>query len=210
MTNEENKEITRVSHDNIAQQYYDEYHNDKTDLSYFDDFMINCNSKILDLGCGMGHYSKYMKSKGFDVIGIDFSEGMINIARRTNPDIEFIEADICNLPKSLDDDFDGVVLAFVLQHMSKEDAKKCLNGLHQHLKEKAQLLILFRFGDKVVIEPEPFNSDFAYLIKEYTINELSQLLSECGYKVKKITRKPYINDPNSLVLTTAVIFAEKS
>lgn len=56
MKNNANKIITKLAYNNVAQQYYDEYHNDNSDLSYFDQFLVGSGKKILDLGCGMGHY----------------------------------------------------------------------------------------------------------------------------------------------------------
>ena len=54
-----------------------------------------------------------MKSKGFAVVGVDFSKEMLKIAQANNPDCLFLESDICNLPEDLARDFDGVL--FVLK-----------------------------------------------------------------------------------------------
>jgi len=77
-----NKEITKKAHDAISKQYYQEYKDDKTDLEYIDKFLDICNKKILDLGCGIGHYSKYVENKGFEVVGVNFSKEMLKIAKK--------------------------------------------------------------------------------------------------------------------------------
>ena len=59
-----NKQITKEAHDAIAEKYYELYKDDVSDLKYFDLFLSDCELKILDLGCGMGHYSNYMYNKG--------------------------------------------------------------------------------------------------------------------------------------------------
>ena len=46
-------------------------------------------SKILDVGCGTGHYVSSFGSKGFDIIGIDISPSMIKKAKRNFPDYKF-------------------------------------------------------------------------------------------------------------------------
>ena len=38
--------------------------------------------KLLEIGCGTGHWSEYFCNKGFDVTGVDISEQMIAIARQ--------------------------------------------------------------------------------------------------------------------------------
>lgn len=44
---------------------------------------------VLDLGCGSGVYTMELASFGANVVGSDFSSGMIEIAKRENPNIKF-------------------------------------------------------------------------------------------------------------------------
>jgi ubiquinone/menaquinone biosynthesis C-methylase UbiE len=40
----------------------------------------------LDFGCGAGRSTRFLRSLGFDVVGIDVSEAMLNLARAADPD----------------------------------------------------------------------------------------------------------------------------
>jgi SAM-dependent methyltransferase len=64
--------------------------------------LINSNIKALDLGCNAGKYSFFMEKLGAEVIGIDFSDVALGIAREIGEDIKsnciFIEANILNMP----------------------------------------------------------------------------------------------------------------
>ena len=40
------------------------------------------NAKILDVGCGVGVDAGFMVAEGFEIIGIDLSKEMLNIARQ--------------------------------------------------------------------------------------------------------------------------------
>ncbi len=61
-------------------------------LDFLDDLWINKYEKIinsipkgsvLDLGCGIGQYSKYFLNKGFDVISADISVSALNKLKET-------------------------------------------------------------------------------------------------------------------------------
>lgn len=52
---------------------------------------------IVDLGCGVGHFAKLIKDRGYKkYIGIDFSEGMVEKARTQVPGFSFIIGDLRN------------------------------------------------------------------------------------------------------------------
>jgi len=62
--------------------------------------------KLLEVGCGTGHWSRLFSERGFKVTGVDDSERMIEIARRKNiPNASFLKADAHSLPFA-DDSFD--------------------------------------------------------------------------------------------------------
>lgn len=44
---------------------------------------------VVDLGCGSGLWAEQLVNRGFDVLGIDISEAMIDLARRRAPQAEF-------------------------------------------------------------------------------------------------------------------------
>ncbi len=57
-------------------------------------------SKILDIATGTGKQAFAFAKKGYDVIGIDLSEDMLRIAKKTNKyrNVEFKIADATNIP----------------------------------------------------------------------------------------------------------------
>ena len=202
-----NKEETRIAHNAIAREYYELYKDDETDLMYFDEFLNMCGNKILDLGCGMGHYDNYMFNKGFDVTGIDYSEEMIKIAKENNDKIKFIISDVCDLKDIDGNKYDGVLVAYLLQHMSKEEVKELFKNLVNYIETGTKLLMFLREGDSILEEVEPINPKYKYIINEYSQEEIKELLENNGWEVLKLVRKDFVDDPNSLAPNTLVVIA---
>ena len=57
--------------------------------------LIDCRpgSTIVDLGCGNGALTNAIKNKGSHVIGIDATSELLDVARKSYPDIDFMQAD---------------------------------------------------------------------------------------------------------------------
>src|SRR5215467_13273622 len=57
-----------------------------------------CGLKVLDVGCGTGHYMARLRSRAFDVAGVDGSEEMLLHARQNNPESRLECADVDRIP----------------------------------------------------------------------------------------------------------------
>jgi 2-polyprenyl-3-methyl-5-hydroxy-6-metoxy-1,4-benzoquinol methylase len=71
----------------------------KTEVSFLLDlFPLAPGSRVLDLGCGTGRHSIELASRGYSVVGIDISPGMLEVARGAanarSVEVEFIESAI--------------------------------------------------------------------------------------------------------------------
>jgi SAM-dependent methyltransferase len=88
------------------------------------DFLPNVNRcpKIVDLGCGVGHFAGIIWNRGYrDYLGIDFSSRMLKRARRKVPRFEFIRRNL--LDESLQEWFEKkqlFVLLEVLEHINDD------------------------------------------------------------------------------------------
>lgn len=71
--------------------------------------------KVLDVGCGSGLFTRKLKKWGASVIGVDFSQGMLKIARAEHPDISFLKATLTRLPFD-SASFDVVTSSLVLHY----------------------------------------------------------------------------------------------
>ena len=103
--------------------------------------------KILDLCSGTGDISGLIKEKYKDVevIGLDISEKMTEIAKKRYPDIKFIIGDASSMP-FCDNEFDYVISAFGFRNI--EDKEAAINEIKRVLKEKGKFIHL-DFGKSV-------------------------------------------------------------
>jgi len=78
--------------------------------------------KLLEVGCGTGHWSQFFSECGFEVTGVDISERMINIARaKSIPNSLFQIADGHSLPFE-DSSFDVTAAITTLEFVRDAEA----------------------------------------------------------------------------------------
>lgn len=72
--------------------------------------------KLLDVGCGNGRLSHFLKKEPIEYIGIDNNRTMLRIAKKKNPQAKFRYGDVCKLPFPARS-FDTVWSIAVLHHL---------------------------------------------------------------------------------------------
>lgn len=93
---------------------------------------------MLDAGCGSGLFSNMAIKAGAEVIGIDAAPGLLEEARRRNPENNFLEEDLENLPFA-NESFHFVVAFNSLQYAGSFE--KALGGAARILKPGGKLVI---------------------------------------------------------------------
>ena len=73
--------------------------------------------RILDAGCGTGRYAAEFASKGAQVVGIDFSERMLEVARGKLPQASFKRCDLRRRLPLRNGWFDRINCAQTLKHL---------------------------------------------------------------------------------------------
>ncbi len=135
----------------------------KLAINYF-----NINGKCLDLCTGTGDIAGFLKNNGAEVIGLDFSTKMLEIARKKHPKIQFVEGDCTNLPFE-NNSFDVVTISFGLRNIENYD--KALDEINRVLKPNGKFLHL-DFAKKNVIANLVYDLIIPKLVKIFYKNEL--------------------------------------
>lgn len=142
--------------------------------------------KIIEIGSGPGFDARLLRAAGYDYHGIDFSPGMIEVARRSAPDATFELMDFTQ-PTFDDEVFDGFWAIASYVHTPKEEMPTSLIALKRILKNGAIGVISMKdkgISWEGIVKEDRFGKGmveryFSY----YTIPELTALLHENGLKV---------------------------
>jgi len=81
---------------------------------------------IIELGCGTGKNTQWLVEKAQKIIGLDFSEGMLSVAREKSfpPSVTFQQADITKqwcIPDNGINNIDLITCSLTLEHINNLD-----------------------------------------------------------------------------------------
>src|SRR4029079_7924693 len=79
--------------------------------------VVRPGDHVLDAACGTGDLAIIAATAGATVTGLDFSERMLERARRKRPDVEWIQGDLLALPFE-DDSFDAATVGFGVRNVA--------------------------------------------------------------------------------------------
>lgn len=104
---------------------------------------------VLDLGCGNGRFLTYLKDEGIKInkyVGVDNSKILLNIAKKENPESEFLDLDLNTMEwsKKVKGNFDLIVCFGVMHHIESFQLRKnILESSEKLLNENGTLAIAY-------------------------------------------------------------------
>jgi SAM-dependent methyltransferase len=126
---------------NIYHEMYQHVFDYDKEFAFYDSILKkhNCN-KILEIGCGSGMLARRFIKAGYDYLGLDLFNEMLEIARLETGSDKFVQGDMRNL--NFSKDFDAVLitgrsLAYVTENHEIIDT---LEGIHRALKSDGLLV----------------------------------------------------------------------
>ncbi|MDE6292185.1 MAG: methyltransferase domain-containing protein [Bacilli bacterium] len=173
---------TRDAYDKIAKIYDKELWSDHPYDDQIDKFvsMVKGNN-ILDLGCAVGSFTKYVADKGFMVDGIDYSKNMIDIAKSKVNNATFYVMDMLDL--DLNKKYDGVMAINSTIHVEKKRMQELFESIYNVLNENGVFFIILQEGDGERMVLEPFDESLAEFVSYYKTHEIEELFTKCNFEV---------------------------
>ena len=147
---------------------------------------VRPGTRVLDIGCGVGRWSRLLASRGAEVTGIDLSPTMIAQAKRRAADAglsekcRFLVQDSAALDTG--GKFDLVLGVTVLQHILDADAlRAAVQRIADHVAPAGRVVLL-------EAAPTHFTSHCdSTVFKARHRDVYLQLFSDCGLRVRAIT-----------------------
>ena len=149
-------------------------------------FLVPEGLKVLDLGCGTGRLLAALKpSHG---VGIDFSEQMIEVARREHSELDFRigDAEDADFIDSLGGPFDVIVLSDLIGFM--EDCETTLGNLHRLCTRDTRLVIAYysRFWEPILRLAEALGNKMPQgRLNWLSVSDIAGLLYLADFEVVK-------------------------
>lgn len=194
----------QTSYDRVADEYahhiFSELKHKPLDRELLTRFAaaVKGNGEICDMGCGPGHIARYLRdadgadgSDHLDVFGLDLSPGMLQEARRLNPDITFRQGNMLALDLP-DASLAGIAAFYAVVNLPRETLPQVFQEMARVLQPGGLLLLGFHIGDETLHRDDwwkrPINMDFHFLQPL----SVQRDLEAAGLAVEEIIeREPY-------------------
>ncbi len=201
-------DAVRRSYDQVAEEYLshigDELAHKPLDRALLSALIEQtpAGTPIADLGCGPGHVTAWLAGHGATAVGIDLSAGMVALARRAFPHIEFRDGDLLALPAA-DGSFGSVIALYSVIHLAPAELAPAFVEMHRVLRPAGLALIAFHIGTEVRHRDEwwghDIDLDFRFLEPSVVVSTLQRTgfvveaqLDRQSYATEVETRRCYL------------------
>ena len=104
-----------------------------------------CRGRIVDAGCGPGHWTAYLHDLGLEIEGVDPVERFVKIARAQHPHVTYRQGSFAGLPAG---SYGAVLAWYSVIHIPPQDLAGTLTSLRDSLEPQGDLLVGFFAGDR--------------------------------------------------------------
>ena len=134
--------INKPVYESNAKEFDEQRSKQLFERTWLDKFtsLLEKNSHILDVGCGSGEpIAKYLIELGMRIVGVDYSKGMIELAKKRYPEHNWIVGDMCEL--NLSEKFDALISWNAFFHLTHEEQRKVIPLFAKSLRPNGLLML---------------------------------------------------------------------
>ena len=184
----------QATYDRIAVDWERHHSVDEWWIPGTDSFLsyIPPNGTLLDVGCGAGVKAKYAAERGYNVLGTDFSQGQLALARSSVPSARFEKLSMEELD-TFTETFDGVFAQASLLHIPRNDAGEMIKKMARRLNPGGPLYVAVKEVKQVeeeVKKDDDLGYEYERFFSYYRMPELEDFFQKAGLKVFWKEAKP--------------------
>ncbi|MFA5187858.1 MAG: methyltransferase domain-containing protein [Patescibacteria group bacterium] len=143
------------------------------------------NSKILDIGCGLGQFLYWLKNNGYNnYLGVDLSQEMLDFCKANVTGQVLKISSMTEFLADKKDQYDLIVLNDVIEHLPKTEIINDLALIKSALKQGGMLIVKTN-NLAAITGPRLRYEDFTHEVG-LTEHSLMQVLLLAGYKQVEI------------------------
>jgi 2-polyprenyl-3-methyl-5-hydroxy-6-metoxy-1,4-benzoquinol methylase len=137
------------------------------------------SAKILDLGCGMGHFLNFLENEGYkNYLGIDLSEENIEFCKKNGFNVK--HGNIFDFLRNSPGSFDAIIMNDIIEHLEKTEILELLKIILTKLNSGGRLIIKAPNASNPIMASSSRYYDFTHELL-FTEESLSQVLRISGF-----------------------------
>jgi len=179
----------KETYNRIARDWHNDHKDDDWWIEGTNKFisLFNPGALVLDVGCAGGIKAHHFVKHGLKVVGIDFSEKMIEIAKQELSLSTFLVLNLDEVNK-LEHQFDGIFMQAVLLHIPKKEVEDNLKKANEKLKPGGYFYIAVREkrekgAEEEIVTEDGYGYHYKRFFSYFTVEEIETYLKNLGLKI---------------------------
>ncbi len=175
------EKIVRKGYNRIAKEYQADRHifDQREELETFASLLVK-GATVLDVGCGAGvPVTRFLVESGFDVIGVDFSDSMLDLARENVLGAEYVKGSMTRLGFE-DNSFDGLTAFYSVIHVPKEKHFSLFQDFNRILRPDGVMLVCMGPDEWAAVD-EYYGADMFW--SHHSPEKSLQLVKDAGFQI---------------------------
>ena len=148
-------------------------------------------SRVADVGCGPGRVAAFLAGQDIEVVGIDVSPAMLDVARKAHPGIPFEEGSLTALPIP-DHSLGAAVCWYSIIYTPPQHLDGVVAELARVLAPHAHLLVAFQAGEgEGVRRADAYGTRISLTSYRHSPDDVVRRLTTAGFEVRaQAVREP--------------------
>ena len=140
-------------------------------------------ARILDLGCGIGiPYDIYLRDKGYEITGVDFSEKHLKKARALVKGVRFVQADYTEMSFKRES-YDAVISFYSIFHVPRKEQFQLFQTMHRVLRQGGVSLFTLGVSSYEYSEEENWAGSPRMAWSSWSVSEYIDMLEKVGLRI---------------------------